>query len=116
MKNKITDSQDQNSMTTIHRKNEIGLPLLALGLDLIPILLVFLSSLGLGLPSFVLLFMVLSPIVGLITGVISLSRGKERIGIVGKILAITAIALPLILVIIIVIFFIGVATGVISLM
>jgi len=116
MESNIDDTHDVISTITIQHKNEIGLPLIALGFDILPILIVFLRSLFSGLSSFVLLFILVSPIAGLIMGVVSLSRGEKRIGIVGKIIAIVAIALPLVMVALIVAFFIGVATGVISLM
>lgn len=116
MENKFSDAQDIKSNITIQHKNKIGLPLIAVGLDLLPILIIFLSTLVRGLSSFILLFIVLSPIAGLMMGVVSLNQGKGQIGTVGKILAIVAIALPLVLVTLIVVFFIGVTTGVISLM
>ena len=98
------------------RKSGLALPLTALGLDLGSILIVFLGSITRGLPSVALLFVVLLPIAGLITGIMSLSLGKSQIGKIGKILAIIAISLPLAFVAIIIVFFIGVVTGVISLM
>jgi len=98
------------------QKNKIGLPLIALGLDFLPVLLVYINSLTQGAISFILLLIVALPIAGLITGIVALSQGKGKIGIVGKIIAIIAIALPVIVIALIVIFFIGVATGLISLM
>lgn len=116
MENQSIDASDANSMTTIKHKNEIGLPLIALFLDFAPVLLVFLGSLVRGLSSAALLLALLLPVAGLITGIVSLSRGKARIGIVGKILAIIAIVLPLAFVAFIVIIFIGAVTGLISFM
>lgn len=116
MDNKFINDQDANSMPPIQHKNKIGLPLFALCLDLLPVLIILLSSLVQGLSSFIILFIVFSPIAGLITGVISLSLGKGQIGILGKILAIIAIALPLAFIALIIIFYIGAVTGVISLM
>ena len=98
------------------RKNGIGLPLIALGLDLAPILIIFLGSIMRGLTSFTLLFTVFLPVTGLVMGVVSLTLWKDRIGKIGKVLAIIAISLPLALVIFIIVFFIGAVTGVISLM
>jgi hypothetical protein len=100
-------------------KNKIGLPLIALGLVIVPVLaflfLVTLLKLYV-LLEFMFLFMVLSPIAGMITGIVALVRGKDRIGLDGgKILAIAAISLPVIFIIIPVLFLsIGVATGSIS--
>jgi len=116
MENQSIDASDANSMTTIKHKNEIGLPIIALCLDFAPVLLVFLGSLVRGLSSAALLLALLLPVAGLITGIVSLSRGKARIGIVGKILAIIAIVLPLAFVAFIVILFIGAVTGLISFM
>ena len=98
------------------RRNGIVLPLIALGLDLAPIPIVFLGSITRGLTSVPFLFVVLFPIAGLITGIFSLARGKGRIGNTGKVLAIIAISLPLTLVIFVLAFFIGAVTGLISLM
>ena len=98
------------------QNNGIGLPLAALGLDLAPVFILFLNSITRGLLSFTLLFLVLLPVTGLITGIVSLSAGKGRIGKIGKTLAIIAISLPLAFVAFIVVIFIGAVTGVISLM
>ena len=115
MENKFNNEQNGNSIATINQKKEIALPLVAVLLSS-PIALVFLVALGWGLPSFAVLFMVLSPIAGLITGIMSLCRGKKRNGVVGMILSIIAIALPASIVILIIVFLIGVSTGLISLM
>ena len=111
------NARDTVPWTAIRDENEntIGLPLLALVLDILPILIliIFSSALKHGL-SF--LFIVLPPIAGATTGVVSLCL--EKGGLVGKRLAIIAIALPLSLVAIIVVFsivFFSVSTaGVIS--
>ena len=116
MEDKPIDTQDTNPATTKHLKNAIGLPLIALGLALAPLLLVFLGSLGLWLPSGIILVMILSPIFGLILGIVSLNEGIERIGKVGKTLAIAAIISPLSFVAFTLILFMGVATGRIPLM
>jgi len=98
------------------RKNGLGLPIIALGLDLVPVLIFFLNSLIRGLTSFALLLLVLLPVAGLVTGIVSLSLGKGKISIIGKTLAIIAISLPLVCVAFIIVIFIGVVTGLISLM
>ena len=110
--------QDKHGTIFMTQKNKIetGLPLIALCLDFVPVLLVLIGSLIQGLSSFALLFMILSPIAGLMTGIISLNKGKDRIGVIGRTLAIIAVTLPLALIVIILIFFIGAATGLISLM
>ena len=98
------------------RKNGLSLPLTALGLDLVPILIIFLGSIVRGLTAVTLLFVVLLPIAGLITGIVSLTVGKGKISKIGKILAIIAISLPTTLVVSIIVVFIGAETGLISLM
>ena len=114
MENQANDTLDERPETILHQKNEIGLPLLALGLSLVPFLL-GISGLSL-FSSFILLLMVLSPIAGLITGVSSLKRGKRRIGLTGIVISIIAITIPIAFAALIVIFFIGVSTGMIPLM
>jgi hypothetical protein len=108
--------QDSNSKADIQRKNNIVLPLIALGLDLFPILVITIGSLGLNLPGVMFLFALLSPIGGFVLGISALAKGKKVIGRRGKILAIIAVALPAAFVALIIIFFIGAATGLISLM
>ena len=98
------------------RKNELSLPITALGLDLAPVLIIFLNSITRGFTAIALLFVVLFPIAGLITGIVALTLGKGWIGRMGKILAIIAISLPLACVAFIFVIFIGVVTGLISLM
>ncbi|MDR1538328.1 MAG: hypothetical protein LBU32_10095 [Clostridiales bacterium] len=118
MNNQLSGINEANSANEEISKKEIGLPLIALGLNLFPWLLFFAASLTQlqVLTSFAFHFMVLSPITGLIMGVISLCQGKARIGMAGKILAIVAIAWPLFWVAYFIVFFIGAATGVISFM
>jgi len=62
------------------------------------------------------LLAILFPIAGLITGIAALRQGKEQIGRAGKIIAIIAIALPLLFVLLVILFFAGAVTGIISLM
>jgi hypothetical protein len=99
------------------RKNGIALPIVALGLDFAPVLIILLNSIirG-GVLASALLFAVLLPVAGLITGIVSLSLWKDRIGKIGKILAIVAISLPVALVLFIIVIFVGAVTGLISLM
>ena len=112
MKSKLNNTQEEK---TIRRINKIRLPLIALSLDFLPIIFVVLG-LRVGLAAVYNLLTLLLPVAGLITGVIYLSRGKDKISKLGKILAIIAIALPLSVVTFIILFFIGVTTGIISLM
>jgi len=118
MENQFEDKRNKNgdAVAVMPQHNSIVMPLIALGLDLLLIPIVFLASLGIGVSPFFSFLAVVSPIAGLITGIGALSRGKGQIGAAGKILAITAIALPSSLVIFIIVFFIGAVTGVISLM
>ena len=116
MENQVDEAQVKNSKPAAQHKTEIGLPLIALGLGFVPILIIWVSSLFQFSLSFFWLIAVLSPIAGLIAGVASLRRGKARIGLVGKIIAIIAIIAPLSVIAFIIILFIGVITGVVSLM
>ncbi|MCL2721768.1 MAG: hypothetical protein FWD47_10590 [Treponema sp.] len=104
--------ENENEQTT--KKYKIGLTLLALGLVLFPILIIRITILF-GFP-IIYIFIIISPIAGMILGVISLKQGRKKIGIFGMILSITAIALPVIVVISIIVLFIGVATNTIYLM
>ena len=99
-----------------NNKNGIGLPITALGLDLAPVLIIFLNSIMRGLTAVSLLFVVFLPIAGLITGVVALTLRKDQIGKIGKILAIIAISLPGAVVLCVIGIFIGAVTGLISLM
>ena len=99
------------------RRNEIVLPLTALGLDLAPVLIFLLnSSIAWGFTAIALLFVVLFPVAGLIMGTAALTLGKGKMSKIGKTLAIIAISLPLAVVLLIIIIFIGAVTGLISLM
>ena len=95
----------------------VGLPLLALGLVFVPVLLGYIvTSLGWYTSGVVLLFFLLGPVAGLILGAICLSKAKKGIGIVGVILAAVAVAIPTIIIVFLLFFFVGVVTGLIPLM
>jgi hypothetical protein len=104
-------------MENKHTKG-IVLPIIALGLDFAPVLIFVLlfSLLRADVSAILLLPVLLAPVIGVILGVAALRRGKERTGIIGKIIAITAIALPLGFVAFVIIFFIGASVGLIPLM
>ena len=110
------ETQNEAMPAPIQRKTGIGLPLIALGLVLLPVVLLFITSLIREAIPFINLLVILLPVAGLITGAIELIKGKARIGLAGKIIAIIAVALPLACVAAILVFFAGVTTGVISLM
>ena len=99
------DARDTILSTAIHNTDQIVLPLLAIVLDLVP---VFVER-GRGpltpIIPFIRLLMVLSPIAGVIIGIVSLILGKNRT------LSIIAIALPLTFVASIILFLIGAQTG-----
>ena len=96
-------------------QNDLRLPLLALGLDLFPLFLGYLSSFGLEIPLFFLIVL-LSPLMGLLTGIAALDKGKQHIGTFGQAIATLAIALPVAIVVLIFLFLVGAYTGLISLM
>jgi len=115
MEERVAVGSDAAVALDVEPRRQAGLPLLAVGLDLVAVVL-FLGLPFFPRPSFLLLLASLAPIAGIILGVVGLRRGRKRIGTVGFILAIVAIALPLSVVALVVVFSIGVATGVISLM
>ena len=103
------------------KNKKLILPITALCLSLLPILVFIISLFGLaggfgGFATFALLPALLAPIIGLVTGVIYLSKVKEQKCKLGKIFAITAICIPLSVVAFVVVFFIGAVTGIIPLM
>jgi len=112
MENQFTDEPDLN-LDGVQHKPEIALPLVALGLDLVPVLLFFLANLNVGFSGFWLLSLILCPIAGLLMGIAALCRGKQRIGLAGKVIAIIAIGLTVSFGLVIVIFLVGAVTGVI---
>ena len=98
------------------KKTNLAIPIAAFCLVLIPVpVIYFLSRLG-GFAAAALFPGLLSPIAGLVMGVFYLGRGKDRINRLGKILAVTAIVLPLSLLGFIAVFFFGAVTGLIPLM
>jgi hypothetical protein len=109
IENKLIGAQSANSITTEYNEIEIGLPIFAVCLDILPVLVVFLDKYtNGGLPAFVFLAATLAPIAGLISGIVSLSKGKARIGLVGFILAVAAIGLPLSIIGFVIFFIFGV--------
>ena len=113
VKNELNNEKTTPIETDRYHSN-IVLPLVALGLVFVPFIFALLSSLGIHIPMYSL-FALLAPMVGFILGIAALQR-KERISLAGKIISIIAVALPLAFVAFVIIFFIGAATGLISLM
>lgn len=72
----------------------IAFPLIAISLHLLPSLMFYIGGRKLVSAPMILLTIMLS-IGGIMMGFISLGEGKEKIGIIGMIIAIAAIALPL---------------------
>jgi len=97
-------------------KNRLRLPLLALGFDILPIIIINISSYFYVLQSFTLLFMIVSPVAGVVTGVAYLARGRARTCEKGRFIAAAAVALPVICFAFIILFYVGVSTGLIILM
>jgi len=116
MEPKLIDEQNTTPEAIAHKKKEIGLSLAAFGLSAIPVVLIFLGAFAWTSSSFLRLLLVMSPIAGFIAGIQSLCRGKKRIGVAGAIFSIAAIALPASVVLLIIGFFVGASTGLISLM
>ena len=108
MEKQLFDAQDEKLSAIL------GLPLVALGLDLIPVLAIVLGRRS--LTSFSLLLLIMLPVAGVITGVSSLRRGRGGRYIAGNVIAVIAIALPVVFVLFFITIFIGMVTGVITLM
>ena len=94
----------------------IRLPLVALGLDLMPFLIYYVLRFNMAVTSFFLLSAVMFPIFGAVTAIAAIREGKKEIGVLGMVIAILAFALPLVFVGAVLIFVIGAMTGMIALM
>ncbi|MDR2589683.1 MAG: hypothetical protein LBC71_01660 [Oscillospiraceae bacterium] len=112
MENELNDEIIIKPVEKENQKKEIILPIISFLLSS-SIIVLFFGSLLLG---YVMLFMVLLPIAGLVTGIESLRRGKKRIGVAGMILSIIAVAIPAAIVFFIIVLFVGASTGLIYLM
>lgn len=108
MKNQINKLPKENSAS----KKKVVLPIIALLFEISPFVFVTLR----GVNGVVLLLLLILPIVGFVLGVSSIRKGKAEIGIVGMIIAIIAVALPILMIGSIIVFFIGATTGIISFM
>ncbi|MDR0489159.1 MAG: hypothetical protein LBG99_07180 [Propionibacteriaceae bacterium] len=112
-----TEISDDTPTQLVPKLQGVGLPLLALGLVFLPVLVGYIVTwMGVYITGVVLLITMVGPIAGLIIGAICLSRAKNRIGVVGVILAAIAVAIPVIIIVFVLFFFIGAYTGLISLM
>ena len=85
------DKQNTGSDDTILIEEKLGLPITALLLNIIPYFL-FLGSLNV----FTLLLIGIFPISGVVVGIVALCYGKKRIGTLGQVISIVAIAWPLV--------------------
>lgn len=108
MKNRIYKLPKEN----LTSKKKVVLPIIALLFEILPFVFVTFR----GISGVVLLLMLILPIVGFILGVSSLHKERAKIGTVGMIIAIIAVALPILLIGAIIVFFIGATTGIISFM
>lgn len=91
------------------------LAIIALLFDLVPIVIFYLLIGATSISSAIVLI-ILSPLMGIVLGVAALSSGNTKIGTTGKVIAIMAVALPLLFMGFILLFFIGAVTGLISFM
>jgi hypothetical protein len=87
MENKNIDEKDSTQMGAMHRGNGLGLPIVAIGLGLLPVIILQIPQTIWWMTSSALLIIILLPIAGLIAGIISLNRCKGQIGYVRKILS-----------------------------
>lgn len=97
-------------------KRQFDLSELALTLDLLPIAILILRNFVSWLDGYVLLLILISLVAGFIVGIAALCRAKHIVTADGKAMAILAIAIPAVLVGGALYFYIGVNTGLISLM
>ena len=97
MKNKLNDIKKSNIETQIQHKNGIAMSLIALGLDLISVVIGIQVIIGIAMPSFVLLPLILSPIAGVIIGVIVLNREKGQPNSIGTTIAKIAVVVPIVI-------------------
>ncbi len=97
---------------SVKNKRPLLLSIAALLLEILPFILLSLV----GGNGFALLLLLMAPIAGLILGVDLLRKGKKNIGIFAMIGAVIAVALPILLIGVIVVLFIGITTGLIPLM
>jgi ABC-type dipeptide/oligopeptide/nickel transport system permease component len=116
MENKTIAAPGANLVNDTKPRSDLGLPLIALALVVLSPLSSYLAPYMPWFQSLLLLITIVGPIAGMITGVAALNRGKGRMSKAAKIIAIAAIALPLAFIGLILAFFIGAVTGVISLM
>lgn len=93
-------------------RKRVALPIAALSLEIFPFLFLGLFT-GSG---FIMLLTMSCPVVGLVLGILSLCMKKPQIGLAGKIIAIVAVSIPVLLIGAIMVFFVGASTGVIPLM
>lgn len=109
----MENQRNENSENiSVKNKKQLWLSIVALLLEILPFMLLMLV----GGNGFTLLFLLIAPIAGLILGVDLLRKGKKNIGIFAMTGAIIAIALPSLLIGCIIVFFIGITTGLIPLM
>ena len=94
------------------QKSDLVRPIIAIALDLSPILLFRLVP-GFAIRSFLLLIAICLPVVGLIMGVTAFKQSRQTIS---KVLSVIAIGLPLAFVAFVLLLFAGVMTGLIPLM
>ena len=94
MDQKPNDEQNMGSEETMLIEEKLGLPITALLLNIIPYLLF------LGQPNvFILLLIGIFPIIGVVVGIVALCFGKKRIGKLGQVFSIIAIAWPIVFII-----------------
>ena len=95
MENQFMDTQ--NAGLTALPQKKMWLPFIALALDFAPVLFISLAVLHQMFVS-LLLIGIFSPIFGIVLGIVALSQERKRIGAVGVIISVTAIALPIVFV------------------
>ena len=113
---KNDENQEKEAIAPSPRNKYGLLAILSLLFSLTPFVLWLTPMLGVNFGSYSLLAGLLLPIVGLFIAVFLLTSGKNEIGKAIRIICIAAIVIPITLVILLVVFFIGIYTNTISLM
>jgi len=99
MEDKSVDTQNVDYENTTRIEKKLGLPIVALLLNVLPFIYFVVN------PDVIMLILIsLFPFCGVIIGIVALCYGKKRIGTLGVILSIFAIVWPIIFVAAVVLF------------
>ena len=91
MEQKPDVMQNIDPKDTTHSEKKLNLPMVALMLNIIPYFLFLIWR-----DVFMLFFISIFPIAGFKVGIVALCHGKRRIGTLGQVISVIAIAWPLV--------------------